>query len=97
MSTRTLPLALFVLTYMLGFGVWALVAVNREFIFYGVVMVLLIAAVLWMDRRVHLSAGDMRTVLLHSWIIAADQAQAKRAGRLAPGEVPQSMRPAPRD
>jgi len=59
MSTRTLPLALFVVAYMLGFGVWALVAGNREFIFYGVVMVLLIAAVLWMDRRVRLSTGVM--------------------------------------
>ena len=47
--------------------------------------------------RVHLSAGDMRTVLLHSWILAADEAQSKRAGRLAPGEVPPSARPAPRD
>jgi uncharacterized membrane protein YjdF len=50
-----LPVGAFTLLYMLGFGGWAIAAGNREFIFYGVVMVILIALVGWMHARVRLS------------------------------------------
>lgn len=45
----------FVGLYMVGFGAMALIGGNTEFIFYGVVMVVLIALVLWADRRVRFS------------------------------------------
>ena len=45
----------FVLLYMAGLGAMAVVRGNTEFIFYGVVMVILIALVVWADRRVRFS------------------------------------------
>lgn len=53
--TKLLALALFTAAYMLGFGAYALLNGNREFIFYGVVMLVLIALVFFMHTRVSLS------------------------------------------
>lgn len=54
-SRRFRLLAPFVLLYMGLFGAMALHAGNQEFLFYGLCMLLLIAAVLWMDTRVRFS------------------------------------------
>lgn len=48
-------LVAFVTLYMLVFAGVAFRAGNSEFVFYGVVMVLLIAGILWMHRRVRFS------------------------------------------
>ncbi|MCC6661995.1 MAG: DUF2238 domain-containing protein [Phycisphaerales bacterium] len=51
---RYLPLAVFVAAYMLLAAALSLGERNSEFVFYGLVMLVLIACVLWVDRTVKL-------------------------------------------
>ncbi|HYF13756.1 MAG TPA: DUF2238 domain-containing protein [Phycisphaerales bacterium] len=60
---RYLPLALFVGAYSIGLGWWTLAQGNKEFLFYGAMMVLEIALVAIVHARVKLSM----TVL---WLLA---------------------------
>lgn len=55
MIRRHPVLSLFVAVYMLAFAGVAFRAGNSEFVFYGIVMALLVAGVLWMDTRVGFS------------------------------------------
>jgi hypothetical protein len=54
---RMLPLILFVGGYMLFYSAWAVLSGKHEFIFYSVVMVIVIGAVLVMHARSRLSTG----------------------------------------
>lgn len=54
---RLFPVGLFTVGYMLAAVAAAIAVRNREFIFYIAVMVVLIAAVVGVDRRVRLSPG----------------------------------------
>lgn len=54
---RLFPVGLFTVGYMLAAVAAAVAVRNREFIFYIVVMVVLIAAVVAVDRRVRVSPG----------------------------------------
>lgn len=56
-------LTTFVALYMAGFGGYALLNGNKEFIFYGVIMLLCIGLVAWMHARVGLST-------LALWLLA---------------------------
>lgn len=56
---RLLPLAAFTLLYMISAVAGAMAAGNREFIFYIVVMMILIAVVLAVHRRLRFTAGQL--------------------------------------
>lgn len=56
---RLLPLALFTLSYMIVAVAGAMAAGNREFIFYIVVMLVLISAVMIVHHRMTLTAGQL--------------------------------------
>jgi uncharacterized membrane protein YjdF len=53
------PILAFTGTYMLAASVAAVTTGNREFIFYIVTMLVLIAAVAWVHKRVRLTAGAL--------------------------------------
>ncbi|MCB9838264.1 MAG: DUF2238 domain-containing protein [Phycisphaeraceae bacterium] len=57
MLRRHRYLALFTLAYMVGFGALAYKSGNSEFLFYGLVMVALIAVVMIADSRVRFAMG----------------------------------------
>lgn len=59
MSRARQYLVAFVVAYMAMFGTSALMRGNTEFLFYFVVMLVLIGAVVLMDRRVHFSSGTL--------------------------------------
>ena len=52
---RILPVGMFVGLYMAVAAYFAAVRWNREFLFYGLIMLGLIGLVVWIDRRVRLS------------------------------------------
>lgn len=54
-TRRHIPVGLFVGAYMVAAGYFAALQWNREFLFYGVVMLALIGLVLWLDSRVRLA------------------------------------------
>lgn len=54
---RLLAVGAFTLAYLLAASIGAFATGNTEFVFYIAVMVLLIGSVVWVDRRVGLSAG----------------------------------------
>jgi len=64
--TRLTATILFVVA-LIGFSVYALTNGNSEFIFYGVVMVVLAVAVVAIDRRVRFSTGAI--VGLLAWAV----------------------------
>ena len=59
MSRRTLILGSFVGTYVVIFGIVAIINWNYEFIFYGIMLLLEIGGILLLDRRVHFSSAVM--------------------------------------
>jgi hypothetical protein len=65
MLRRQLPLILFVALYMVGFTAFALSRGNTEFVFYAIVMLVLIAGVFAIHRRVQFS--PLALWLLATW------------------------------
>lgn len=57
MRARDVILGSFVAAYLIAFSIVAIIHWNYEFIFYGIVLLLEIAAVAWMDRRVRFSTA----------------------------------------
>lgn len=63
MRRRYLPLAIFVLPYLIGFTALAYRRGSTEFLFYAGMMVFFIALALWMDRKVCFRIGTL-------WLLA---------------------------
>lgn len=64
MRRREFILGGFVGAYLLAFSIVAIVHWNYEFIFYGIVLLLEIAGVAWLDRRVRFSTAVLVALAL---------------------------------
>lgn len=64
MRRRNAILGGFVGTYLLAFSAVAIARWNYEFVFYGIVLLLEVAGVVWLDRRVRFSTGVLVALAL---------------------------------